>query len=553
MTPGWATRLWTAFLKQGADLGSVEGDTKQVQALEAATQRITEGELAFGCYHAAMMVYGATPQEAIENGAKMESVFAVRNTTFTRSTVTNIYSYYAQFPGFTTAVYPLKKSTENLACSFSLHNTPTGKAVGNPIGDGSALLPMQTDSMGLFLLNAHDSPVGQNNLGEKLPGHIAITGQTGAGKTTFEAILLVFISRWNNMLFGLDYNESLKNLALTLGTHYYTISPGKFTGINPFQLADSDELRQFLFDTVVTCAGGADSGEQKQIVKAIDSVMAHRVVKHRGMSLLLQGLPELGGNCLRSRLAKWCRLSGDGEGHNAWVLDSEVNLFDPTQFRRLMFDCTSVLQKTYVSKHPAIMEVLLNTLFFIKQQMHKSEPGALLVNFVAEYWVPLSFESTAERIKEILKSGRTRGEILMMDTQSPEDAIATEYAPAVIQQVITSVWLANEKADREGYAKFGIRGKVFDELRKMRALSREMLVLQGGQAVKLKLDLAAKDPDGSPGKLKYWLPLLSSDSKNLAVAEEVRRQLQTNDPALWVPAFLERWAHQQAPSREVFV
>ncbi|EGH19429.1 VirB4, partial [Pseudomonas savastanoi pv. glycinea str. race 4] len=31
----------------------------------------------------------------------------------------------------------------------------------------------------LYVLNVHDSPPGQNNLGEMLPGHAVFTGQTG--------------------------------------------------------------------------------------------------------------------------------------------------------------------------------------------------------------------------------------------------------------------------------------------------------------------------------------------------------------------------------------
>ena len=154
---------------------------------------------------------------------------------------------------------------------------------------------------------------------------------------------------------------------------------------------------------------------------------------------------------------------------------------------------------------------------------------------MAEYWVPLSFESTAEAIKEILKSGRTRGEILVMDTQSPEDALSTEYAPAVIQQVVTSIWLANTKADREGYARFGIKDKVFDAVVEMHPLSREMVVLQGNQAVKLKLVL--------DDKLKYWLPLLSATSENTAIAAKIRESLNTMNPKIWVPAFLAEMAN----------
>ncbi|MNG14512.1 hypothetical protein D3C84_982700 [compost metagenome] len=58
-----------------------------------------------------------------------------------------------------------------------------------------------------------------------------------------------------------------------------------------------------------------------------------------------------------------------------------------------------------------------------------------------------------------------------------------------------------------------------------------MVVVQGHQAVQLKMDL--------PAELKYWLPLLSTTTENSAIAQEIRRCLATNDPELWVPALLE--------------
>lgn len=525
------------FKRHIADLGSVEGESKQTSELDEAIQQITQGDKAFGRYHAALIVYGKTPNEAIENGAKMESVFTVHDATFVRSTMSNINTWYAQFPAATDVLYPMSKSTENFACSFSLHATPTGKARGNPVGDGTALIPMRTDKDGLFLLNAHDSPTGQNNLGEKLPGHMAITGQTGVGKTTLEAALLAFFSRWEPMVFCIDYNLSLQNMLMALGTHYFTLSPGQPTGINPFQFPDTPELRNFLFDQVVCCAGGkavTDQADEREIQDSIDAVMKHSNVSNRGMSLLLQNINRRGGNCLHTRLAKWCRKADGYAGHNAWVLDSPSNQFNPQDFRRLAFDCTKILNKEYAAKHPDVMEVLLNTLFYMKRTMHAAQPGSLLLNVMAEYWVPLSFESTAEAIKEILKSGRTRGEILIMDTQSPEDALNTEYAPAVVQQVITSIWLANTKADRAGYERFGVKGKVFDAVVAMHPLSREMVVVQGNQAVKLKLVL--------DDQLKYWLPLLSTTAENAAVAEQIRTSLNTTDPKRWVPAFLAEMA-----------
>lgn len=546
------------FKKQVADLASVEGESKQTDELDDAAQEIAQGVKSFGRYHASLIVYGDTVDEAITNGSTMESLFSARDATFVRSTLSNVDTWYTQFPAVTNAMYPMMKSTENLACGFSLHATPGGKAHGNPVGDGTALVPMRTLSDGLFLLNAHDSPPGQNNLGEKLPGHLAVTGMTGVGKTTLEGLLLVFFSRWDPMLFGIDYNHSLENLLRALGTQYFSIEPGVSTGINPFQLPDTPQLRQFLFDVVVTCAGGrkkedgtgqVDEIEQRDIQASVDAVMAHSTVAHRGMSLLLQNITPRGGNCLHTRLSRWCRLSGDAgrEGTNAWVLDSPHNLFDPTAFRRLAFDCTNILKKEYVSKHPEEMEVLLQTLFFMKRLMHQAQPGSLLVNFVAEYWVPLSFESTAELIKEVLKAGRLRGEILMMDTQSPEDALATAYAPAVVQQVVTSVWLANDKATAEGYAKFGIKGRLFEAIAEQDAHDRQAVVVQGPRSVRLKMDFARHtDIDD---ELKYWLPLLSTSMENVAVAARIRQELGSDDPAVWVKPFLDEMQQQTSAMR----
>lgn len=524
------------FRKHIADLESVEGDSKQTKELEEAIQDITMGDKAFGLYHASLIVYGDTPDAAMENGRKMDSVFTVHDAKFIRSTMSNIDTWCTQYPGVTEAMYPMTKSTENLACSFSLHATPTGKATGNPLGDGTGLMPMLTPNKALYVVNTHDSLPGQDNRGEKLPGHTALTGATGVGKTTLAASLLTFASRFNPMIFCIDYNEALKHILQALGTQYFTIKPGVFTGMNPFQLPDSPELRQMLFDMVRCCAGRSfgdkdrDEEEDKDIQDSIDAVLRYSNVRKRGMSLLLQNLSAKGRNSLHSRLSKWCRSVEGREGHYAWVLDSPVHQFDPYAYRRLAFDCTKILDKEFSKQHPDVVQVLLSILFYLKRAMHGTRPGSLMLNYISEYWAPLSYERTAHAIFEILKSGRMRGEILLMDTQSPEDALASPYAPAVIQQMITNMWLANDKANASNYEKFGVRGRVFEAIQEMGPLSRELVVVQGHKAVKLKMEFSTE--------VKYWLPLLSATAENVAVAERIRQELGTTDPKVWVDAYL---------------
>ncbi len=107
-------------------------------------------------------------------------------------------------------------------------------------------MPFRSANDSLYFFNAHNSPVGKNNTGERLPGHISTVGKTGSGKTTLEAELLVFASRWNPLIFCLDYNHSFENLLRALSTQYFVIKPGVSTGINLFQLEDSPELRNQL-------------------------------------------------------------------------------------------------------------------------------------------------------------------------------------------------------------------------------------------------------------------------------------------------------------------
>jgi type IV secretion system protein VirB4 len=189
------------------------------------------------------------------------------------------------------------------------------------------------------------------------------------------------------------------------------------------------------------------------------------------------------------------------------------------------------LKKEFYTRHPELMEVFMNTMFYLKTKMHEATPEVMLINFIAEYWVPLSFEGPAEKIKEILKAGRTRLELMVMDTQSPEDASRTQYAPDIIQQVVTQIWLANDKATPESYKKFGIEGKEYEIVSGLDRNSQDFLIKQGSQSAILNFTLSEK--------LKYWLPILSSDFRNVRVARTVREKVGSEDPRLWVKPFLD--------------
>ncbi|EBW2268513.1 conjugal transfer protein [Salmonella enterica subsp. enterica serovar Hillingdon] len=522
------------FERHVNNLRSSEGETEQLRELEAAQEHIATGQILFGEYHAALVVYGETKTETLNAGAKIVDAFSASGAGWVRSTSTNIYTFFSQFPGAYTKniPFPAPKTTRNLVCGFSLHNSPVGKQYGNPIGDGSAIMPMFTEHKSLFFLNNHVSPLDQNNTGEPYAGHSIIMGATGTGKTTFEGTILTFTMRFDPMLFAIDYNRSNENFLRAVGTHYLVIRRGEYTGIQPFQFPDNPQLRNYLYEMVETAAGGADvvtGAEGQEIKLAVDAVLSLSNIKDRRFSTLLQMIPPKGGNSLYTRLSKWCAATN---GKHAWALDSPENTFDPADFRRLAFDSTDIMQSP-----DETTEAVLGMLFFVKEVMHRK--GGLLLNLIAEFWVPANLPTTAAKMKDILKAGRMRLEYLIMDTQSPEDAINCSIFDAIIQMTPTKLFLPNPEAAWESYQKCGLTRREYEKLAELDKYSRKLLLKQGSQSCILDYGLYGFDD---------FLPVISSTKENVEIAARIRREVG-DDPAVWVPAFQDEMRRQREAQR----
>ncbi|MDL5472180.1 conjugal transfer protein, partial [Klebsiella pneumoniae] len=119
-------------------------------------------------------------------------------------------TYASQMPGAKTKPLPQPKSSRNLASTFTLHDYSSGKSKGNPIGDGSAVVPLQTVSKKLYNFNYHATREDETNTGEKIAGHTLILGSTGVGKTVLQLVLATFFLRFDPMMFGLDVGRGME-------------------------------------------------------------------------------------------------------------------------------------------------------------------------------------------------------------------------------------------------------------------------------------------------------------------------------------------------------
>ena len=509
----------------------------QQEELEEAKGHLAAGELMFGDYHGALVVYGDTPKKAYSNGQVAAARFLNSGGfRFVRATLSAPSTFYSQVPGYTSKPRPIPKATTNLAASFGMYNFEHGKSRGNALGDGSAVMPLQTVARTLYDFNFHYSkPDEVVPKGEYPAGHSLFLGVTGSGKTTLQTALLSFAERFAPYLFAMDLDRGMEIFIRAIGGTYFSMEAGKPTGINPFQWPDTPKTRDFLYDLVGSCArrDGRDNTaeEEKQIKMAVDTVM-NLDFKYRRFSAILQSIPPSAeDNSLFTRLEVWC-----SKGRFGWCLDNPENLFNPDEFYRIGFDVTDLLKPNYRPTEP-----ILACLFFLKDMMLErvaKEQGVLFVP-VEEFWLPAKYPMTQNFITKSLKTGRKLGEVMLLISQSPKDAINSPIFDTVVEQTVTKVLLPNPDAEFEGsYERCGLTYKEFVELKQMAPDSRMFMVKQNRKSSLAKLDLYGFSDE---------MAVLSGNAANVHIMHQAMAACRSEHPDDWLPVFqqMRREAKQQ--------
>ncbi|CAG9235710.1 Type IV secretion system protein VirB4 [Paraburkholderia tropica] len=500
--------------------------THQVTELEDARKYVASNELAFGDYHGALVVYGPTAKRALDNGdlvkvrSKGECGFG-----WVKATASAPFTYFSQVPGARKLPRPMPKSSRSLACAFTLHDYSAGKSRGNPLGDGTAVMPLQTTSKKLYSFNYHATRDDDNNAGEKIAGHTLFLGSTGTGKTTTQLAMVAFVERFDPMIFALDIGRGMEIFIRQLGGSYITLTEGVPTGLAPFELEDTPGNRQFLYDLVGMCGkdneGKLTASEKDQIKKAVDTIMELKVVEQRVFSRLLESIPYTGGDCLSLRLSQWCHAA---EGRYAWVFDNVPGtMLDVTTQKRIGIDITAFLRDRYEPAEPVFTYLL-----HLKKLMQRE--GQLLCTIVEEFWMPIKFEMPRRMMEAALAAGRKAGEFLVLVTQQPAQAMQSEIFPLIRSQTATKIFLPDPAAEWSEYKACGLTEKEFAELKKLGKASRTFLVKQSNQSAFATLDLKGFDDE---------IAVLSASIESVALMEAAIAE-HGEDPDAWREPFLER-------------
>ncbi|HHW4683176.1 MAG TPA: VirB4 family type IV secretion/conjugal transfer ATPase, partial [Xylella sp.] len=314
--------------------------TEQMEEMSLGKGAIMSGQVYFGELHGALAVYGKTEKQTEDRGAIARTTLSGSCATqFVPATLSAPETFFSMFPGnVKRRPRPMPKTTRNLLGLFSMNTYSSGKQYGNPIGDGSAIMPLKTTVHGVYHFNFHYSLPELDSRGEKNAGHTIILGATGVGKTTLQTTTLTFLSRLNNKVFAIDKDGSMRGFIEASGGTYFRLASGEPTGLNPFQLPDTPQNRTFLYDLVGACSrkvGQESTAEDTKDIKQAVYNVFNVDFEQRRFGVLLQSIPDRGENCLARRLADWCYAEVDGR--YAYALDNPQNNFDWESFKRVGF------------------------------------------------------------------------------------------------------------------------------------------------------------------------------------------------------------------------
>lgn len=475
--------------------------------LSLAKDEVAAGRAGYGEHHMTISVRGDT-LEAVDAGvAEVSATLADIGIIAVREEIALEPAFWAQFPGnFRYIARRALVSTGNFAGFASSHNFAVGSASGNHWGDAVAVL--ETTAAGPYFFNFHQGDLG----------NFTIIGPSGSGKTVVLNFLLANARRFAPRIVFFDKDRGAEPFIRAIGGRYDVLRPGVASGLNPLQLPDTAENRQFLIDWLAQLAGGVDVHDLALIKDAIEANFEQHVGYRRLRHLvaLFRGASRPDANDLWARLRPWW-----GEGERAWIFDNETDRVD-IDASTAGFDMTTILDDPVV-RTPAMM--------YLFHRVEERLDGSASIIVVDEGWKALDDPVFVRRIRDWEKTIRKRNGIVGFATQSAQDALSSQIASAIIEQAATQIFMANPKARAEDYvAGFGLSEHEYDIVRTLPDQSHAFLIKHGNESVVARLDLSGETE---------LLTILSGRERTVRILDQVREEVG-DDPKAWLPRLMER-------------
>jgi len=514
---------------KGMMISAGDKAVSQIIELDHAMDQLASGNFVLGEYHFTMALYAEDQQRLSAHVANARAELSNAGFVSTKEDLAVAASFYSQLPAnWKHRTRLANVSSLNFLGLSPLHNFASGKRRGNPWGD--CVTTLQTTNGQPYFFNFHATHPAEASLGEKAIGNTMVIGKSGTGKTALINFLLSQVQklRPSPTIFFFDKDRGAEIFVRACGGNYLALENGRPTGFNPFQCERNEANTQFLTDLMKVLAGKTSytSREEEDIYRAVVNMLD--TPSHlRSITNFQKSLPNIGDDGLFARMRKWT--AGNALG---WVFDNPRDTIDLHKASIIGFDYTDIIDNPDV-RAPVIQYLL--------HRLESLIDGRPLIYVMDEFWKILDGTGgLKEFAKNKQKTIRKQNGLGIFATQSPEDALSSDIAAALVEQTATMILLPNPNASREDYiGGLKLSEAEYQVIVSLDERSRCFLVKQGHGSSVCQLNLRGMDDalaviSASTDNVEILHQVLAERARDLCIPVDALR------PEDWLHAFQSR-------------
>lgn len=510
---------------KGMMISSGDKAVSQIVELDHAMDQLASGNFVLGEYHFTLALYADSQEKLSQNTATARAELSNAGFVSTKEDLAIASSFYSQIPGnWKNRTRLANISSLNFLGLSPLHNFASGKKENNPWGE--CVTTLQTTNGQPYYFNFHATHPAENSLGEKAIANTMVIGKSGTGKTALINFLLSQVQKLDPAptIFFFDKDRGAEIFVRACGGNYLALENGRPTGFNPFQCERNESNVQFLADLMKVLAGKAiyTSREEEDIFRAVEN-MLDTPMHLRNMTNFQKSLPNMGDDGLFARMRKWT--AGNSHG---WVFDNPVDTIDLQKANIIGFDYTDIID------NPEVRVPVIN---YLLHRLEALIDGRRLIYVMDEFWKILDGKGgLKEFAKNKQKTIRKQNGLGIFATQSPEDALASDIAAALIEQTATMILLPNPNASRDDYINgLKLTEAEYQVVVSLDERSRCFLVKQGHASSVCQLNLRGMDDA---------LAVISASTDNIEIMHEVLEEQARSHGILSNELRPEQWLEE---------